>query len=201
MRQDQVPQSSRQTEQAVERLGEILVLGRAGDRLVKFVIQVKEAMGVCGRGIGLFLAQGLKDDQVVRRGALGGQAGTECLQWEAHLADLLQVGYIDVGHVQPVAGCDDDQVLVSEQSECLAYRHLPHVQLLRQLLFVDRRARGHLQRGDLFPYQFVGALGVDPHQFHSHFLYLRSLSIQSGVDFPWPWPAHGRCPARRSVAL
>ena len=92
----------------VECLGQIFVLRRVGNRLVKSVVHTEKAVAVLGGDISLFLAQRLQHDEVIGRGPLGRQLGAEHFQRQAHLTDFLEIRRVDLGHIKAVAGRDDD---------------------------------------------------------------------------------------------
>ena len=113
--QGQIPQPLRQAEQPLQPLRQVLVVGCLGDCLMKLVVHLEQPAAILGRRRRLLLAQSFQDDQVIARGPLCCQPGAQPLQSQSHLAELFQVGHIDIGYVQAVARSDHHQAVVGQQ--------------------------------------------------------------------------------------
>ena len=135
----------------IQGTGHILVMGGPGHRLVELMIHLKKSAAIFRRNSSLLLPQSLQNHDIIRRSPLRRLPGAQRLHGQPHLAQLRQVGEIDVGHIKAVSGRNDHQLIMNQQAQGLTHRGETHIKLLGQIQLIDRRAWNQVESSDLLP--------------------------------------------------
>lgn len=137
-----VPHAQAVTVEAFECLREKLVMRGLGEQLVRTVIESNQLVMVAFRedwiGVGKKCFHRL---DLLRRGALGSEAGGVRLQQDPHLENLLHVAPVHVGDDRAATGEDNDEVFEREPLERLTDGRPTKFQLVGQLLLIEKGRR------------------------------------------------------------